>query len=218
MGEEITKKDVIKLIEVRKEDTLLTHLKCFILNKTLAMGEVGNRKIKIWNPNLWNRLFYPIFEFEFNTENHLIKISNRLNPASKIFIFLIAFLSFFTFMIPIYSNFHLPQGLYYIIFISSFLLLIFYVFYKKYKFEKKNQLEHIYEILDIETEKENPENEWTLGKIITRLLLYPFSISIISLAILFMIPNGNYSVAFGCIAIFGTYLFIDLKTLLKKNK
>src|SRR5690606_24371501 len=90
MEDIITKKDVIKLIEVVKEDSFFNHLKYFLIKKKIPMGEIGNRKIKVWNPNIWNVGFYPIFEFEFNAQDQLIKIRDHLNPASKFFIVILS--------------------------------------------------------------------------------------------------------------------------------
>lgn len=55
MSIEITKNEVIKLIEVEKSDTLITHLKCFLLKKTMAMGAIYHRKISVWRPNNWKK-------------------------------------------------------------------------------------------------------------------------------------------------------------------
>lgn len=218
MSIEVTKNDVVKLIEVEKSDTLITHLKCFLLKKTMAMGAINHRKISVWRPNKWNKAFYPIFDFEFNSQNHLIKINDRLNPASKIYFSIITLFFISIYLLPIKSNFELFGSILYALFVLFFTSLILYVFYRNYIFEKKNQLEEIFEILDIETEKKAHKNEWSFVKIITRLLLYPFSIAVILLSIFYIIPNGNYGLAFGCITIFGTYLFIDLKILIKNNK
>jgi hypothetical protein len=218
MALEVTKEDVEKLIEVEKTDTFLTHLKCFVLNKSIAMGTIEQRKISVWRPTIWNRAFYPVFDFEFNTQGHLIKINDRINPASKIYFLVIAIFFLSTFIMPVLYNFEFLGSVLYVLFVFSFTSLIFYVFYRNYLFEKKNQLEEIFEILDIETEKKVPKNEWSPGKTITRLLLYTFSIAVITLSILYIIPSGNYGLALGCITVFGTYLYIDLKILIKNKK
>jgi len=218
MGAEVTKNDVLKLIEIKKTDTLFTHLSCFIFEKSIAMGEIGAQKIKIWRPNYWNRAYYPIFEFEFNSENHLIKISDRINPASKIYFSILAVFFFSVFISPIYPDFYFPKTLYYVLFVFSFLMLIFYVFYKFYHFEKNNQLEQIFEILDIEIEKKMQSGEWSFKSVLTRVLLYPFSIGMLLLSVLYMIPNGYIFQAIGCFIFFGSYLFVDLKILFSKKK
>lgn len=219
MEDIVTKKDVIKLIEVEKQDTFFNHLKYFLIKETIPMGEIGNRKIKVWNPNIWNVGFYPIFEFDFNAQGQLIKISDRLNPASKFFIAVLIIVLISTIGIQIIRTFSFPGSLFFILFIFVFLSIIFFVFYRYYLFEKKAQYEQIFEILDIEYQNEISEKEWSIKNTITRILLYPFSIGILLLAILYMIPNENYVLAIGSFIFFGSYLYIDLKILFKrKNK
>ena len=86
---EVTKKDVEKLIELRKENTFLNHLWNVFSRDFRAKGEIGPNEIKMWRQHLWNMTFYPIFIFEFNANNHLINITDKLNPIGKAFIAII---------------------------------------------------------------------------------------------------------------------------------
>lgn len=83
---EVTKSDVEKLIEGRKENTFLNHLLAVITKKYQPMGEVRKKEIFVWRPNYWGSLFYPVFKFEFDNNSHLVKISDRISSAG-IFVF-----------------------------------------------------------------------------------------------------------------------------------
>jgi len=48
---EVTKKDVEKLIEVRKENTFLNHLWNVFSRDMRAKGEVKRNEIKVWSQN-----------------------------------------------------------------------------------------------------------------------------------------------------------------------
>ena len=91
---EITKKDIEQLIELKREDTFFNHLKTIYSFDFRPTGEIGRNEIKLWRQNSWNRTFYPIFRFELNANNHLINITDKLNPIGKTFIliFLLGFL------------------------------------------------------------------------------------------------------------------------------
>lgn len=82
--------------------------------------------------------------------------------------------------------------------------------------EKKIQLEQIYEILDIETD-EKTKKEWSWSKTLTRLIMYPLSIFLIVINILFIIPKGQFILAIVSLGLVGVYLHADLKILLRKK-
>ena len=81
---EVTKKDVEKLIELRKENTFLNHFWNVFSRDFRLKGEIGRNEIKVWKQNMWNATFYPIFTFEFNANNHLkiTFVSTKLQTAS----------------------------------------------------------------------------------------------------------------------------------------
>ena len=54
---EITKKDVEKLIEMRKKDTILNHLWNIFSPDMRAKGEINRNEIKVWSQNIWNLNF-----------------------------------------------------------------------------------------------------------------------------------------------------------------
>ncbi len=160
---------------------------------------------------------YPIFIFKFDSRNHLINITSKLNPVGKLFNGLIA-LSFIFFVFPRNtSDFEILENWKILCLIILIVLLATYFAYKVYSFEKRNQLEQIYEILDIEIEESNNNKERTITKVMTRVLLYPFCLGLIILAVFHLFPTGEIILAIGSLAISGTYLFSDIKILLERK-
>jgi len=214
---EITKKDIEKLIELRKENTFLNHLLNVFSRDFQPKGEIGRNEIKVWRQNLWNMTFYPVFTFEFNANNHLTNIKDKLNPIGKTFIGIIL-LGFLYLIFPKnLSDFDFIANWPIAAFIAVFAVLIVMVARMVYRFEKQNQLEQIFELLDIEIEEKKPEKEWTLKKIITRILMYPFCIGLILFAVLYLFPKGKIILAIGSLVISGMYLYADLKILIGKK-
>jgi hypothetical protein len=214
---EVTKKDVEKLIEVRKENSFFNHFWNVLAYDFRAKGEIGRNEIKVWRQNMWNMTFYPIFTFEFNANSHLTNIKDEINPIGKtvIGIMLIGFL--YLIFPKNLSDFDLIDHLPFAIFIIIFASLIVLVTRMVYRFEKQNQLEQIFEILDIEVEEKKPEKEWTFKRIITRLLLYPFCIGLLLFAIFYLFPNGKVFMGIGSLVFAGMYLYSDIKILIGKK-
>lgn len=216
----ITRKDVEKLIELEKENTFFNHLWNIFSRDFKPKGEINQKEIKIWKQNIWNMTFYPIFTFEFDSDNHLTNITNKLNPVGKTFIGI--FISGFLYLIfpenP--TEFNLIENWRIIVVISVFVFLVIWVARKIYKFEKNNQLNQIFEILDIEIEEKTPEKEWSLKNILIRLFTYSFSIFIIAISLWSLYENGVKSIImtlFG-IGICGMYLYSDVKIIMKNKK
>ena len=212
---QITKSDIKKLIKNTKTDSIWNHFLCVIKRDFSYNGYIQKNKIKVWKQGIWIGAFYPIFTFELNSQNHLINISDKLNPIGKLLflIFPIGFSSLF--ISTIVGDFEIKKFL-----LLTIILLIFIVFYtiitmRIYKFEKKEQLKEIYEVLEIETEDEKIENEWSKRKILIRLFAYPFCLSLIILNIFLIIPEGKIFLAIGSLSIVITYLYADLKMIFK---
>ncbi len=213
---EITKKDVEDLIELRKEDTFLNHLWNVFSRDLRPTGEIGFNTIKVWKQNIWNATFYPIFSFEFNVNSHLIKITDKLNPIGKtiIGIFIIGFLYY---VIPKNLTEFNFIGNWLLIAIISVIALVFILVARMiYRFEKQNQLDEIFELLDMDVDQKIPEKEWSSKNILIRLFTYPFCLFLIGLNIFLIIPDGGYLLAIGIFGFVGFYLIADLKMILKK--
>ena len=217
---EVTKKDVEKLIELRKENTFLNHLWNIFSRDMTAKGEVSRNEIKVWRQNMWNLTFYPIFTFEFNANNHLINISTKLNPVGKMIIgFIIIGLIWLIFPENL-SEFDIFEKWQMATFLVVFSYLIVWVARKVYRFEKQNQLEQIFEILDIEVEEKEPEREWSLKNVLIRLFTYPFSLFIVFISIWLLFENGIRNILQSVIGIVvcGTYLYADIKMIMRAKK
>lgn len=217
---EVTKKDVEKLIELRKESTFLNHLWNVFSRDLRAKGEIKRNEIKVWNQNMWNMTFYPIFTFEFNANNHLINITDKINPIGKTIIG-IASLWFLYLIFPNNpTEFNPIDSWQWTLIVAVFVFLVIWVARKIYRMERKNQLEQIYEILDIEVEKKAPENEWSLKNILIRMFTYPFAIFVITICVWSLFANGIKSIfltLFG-IGICGMYLYSDIKMIMNNKK
>jgi len=215
---EVTKNDVEKLIELRKENTFLNHLSNVFSQDFRPKGEIGQSEIKVWRQNMWNATFYPIFTFEFNTNNHLINITAKLNPIGKMLIGIFTLIFLYLILPKNLYDFELKENWLIIAIIIVFVSIIILVARMLYNFEKKNQLEQILEILDVEVEEKKPEKEWSLKNILIRLFTYPFCLFLIGLNIFLIIPNRQYILALGTFGFVGFYLFADIKMILKNKK
>jgi hypothetical protein len=214
---EITKKEVEQLIELEEESTLLNHFLNVFSRDFRAKGEIKSDRIKLWRQGFWNMTVYPIFILEFNEENHLINITDRLNPIGKIFNVIIFLpLTFFIINHLINDSGFTTNW----IFISLLLIFIIgLVLFARmvYNFEKQNQLDKIFELLEIEVDERKIEREWSIKKVITRIFLYPICIGLILLAIFLFFPNDEIILGIGSLSIAGMYLFADIKILLGKK-
>lgn len=121
----ITKKDIEKLIELEKRNTFLNHLWNVFSKDFKSKGEIGQKEVKVWKQNIWNGIFYPVFTFEFDDNNHLINITDKLNPIGKTFIRI--FITGFLYLVFLknFSKFKLIENwrLNIIIFVFIFLMV-----------------------------------------------------------------------------------------------
>ena len=215
---EVTKNDVQKLIEIRKEDTFLNHLWTVFSRDMRPNGEINRNEIKVWRQDLWNSSFYPIFTFEFDANNNLTNITDQLNPIGKTFIGLILIGLILLIFPKNLSEFELIDKLHWVLFFTVFGFLIVWVARKSYRLGKQNQLEQIFEILDIEVEEKKNEKEWSLKNILIRMFTYPFCAFLIRLNITTIIPNGNYILSIITLFFIVPYFYTDLKLIFKKQK
>ncbi|MGZ0017503.1 hypothetical protein [Yeosuana sp. AK3] len=214
---EITKKEVEKLIELKEENTFINHLWTVISRDFRVKGEISSNKIKLWKQGFWSMTIYPIFTFEFNTEKHLINITDKQNPIGKIFSIIILLPLAILVFAQIINDFDFVANWKFIALFGIIISLLILFTRKIYNYEKQNQLELIYELLDIEAEEKTIEKEWSYKKIITRIFMYPFCIGLILLAIFLLFPSGDVILGIGSLGIAGTYLFTDIKILIGKK-
>ena len=214
---EVTKSDIKKLVEVEKADTFFNHLLAVFTRDYRAKGEIKPSEIIVWSQSYWTGVTYPVFTFKLDSKNNLIDITDRLNPVGRIF-----YLGFIGFLIFLFT----PQDLKNVawtdfwplaVTVILFLAIVILVTSRFYLFEKKQQLNEIFEILDIEVEIEKVEKEWTLKNTLIRLFTYPFCAFLIWLSIFVVIPAGNYGLAIGTAIFVIPYLYIDLKLIMRKK-
>jgi|GEM_PF-894432 len=232
---EVTKSDIQKLVKVKNTDSFWNHLVCSFKKDYKIYGEIQKNKIKIWEISSFTGVFYPVYTFEFNSENELVKTKDQLNSFARFLHFLFPILMFFPLLSTAIMDFQIKK---FLACISIFLILTFacYLMSRKiYLYNKKDQLTDFYQllnaksnskqsskqhnsrVLDLETE-EKPENEWSTSKIFTRLFTYPFCLALILVTIFGMIPDGKFVLAIPLMAIVGVYLYSDLKMIFNKNK
>ncbi len=212
---EVTKNDIEQLIELRKKDNFFNHLLTVLFRDYNSNGDIRQHEIRIWRQHLWNALFYPVFTFELNKNNHLVKISARLNPVGRFFLvtgligFTLAILPADILDFDLRSDLGLPVVL--IFFISTALLILRLI----YRFERRKQLELFVELLDIKTELMEPESEWSLKNILVRLITYPLCLFFIWINIILFIPDGEYIFVLGSLLPVAMYLIADLLLIFK---
>jgi hypothetical protein len=213
---EINRKDIEKIIELETENKFLNHLWNIFIRDYRPKGKIENQEIIIWRQSIWNAVFYPIFTFELNSKNYLIKISEKLNPVGKAILgIVISCFIYFVIIKNIVDNNFINNWIL-ILFICVFASIVSLTVRMIYKSEKRNQLNELYEILDIEVTGEKTENESSLKKTLARLLIYPFCLFLIGLSIFILIPGKNYLFSVIIFFLVGFYLFTDLKILLRK--
>ena len=217
---EIKKKEVEKLIELRKTNTFLNHFWNVFSRDMKAKGEINHNEIIVWRQNMWIMSFYPIFTFEFNAENNLIKITDKLNPIGKTLIGCTSLWFLYIIFPKNISKFSVIDNWQLITIIALFVFLFIWLSRKIYKMERNNQLEEIYEILDIEVGEKMPEKEWSIKNTLIRLFTYPFSIFVITISFWSLFENGiknTFLTLFG-IGICGMYLYSDVRMIIQNKK
>lgn len=212
----ITKEDVRALIEVERENTLLQHLRGIIFKSYFPMGTITSDKIEIWQPHSF-LTFYPVYTFQFNSENKIQDFTYRLNPASKGIAYLPLIFLFGVSCFLIISNDFSFLNMIMVLSGGIIYTLLYLILRASYKFETKKQLRQIFEVLKVEVAEEPPEKEWTFSKIMTRLFLYPFCIGLFSLGIYLLISGNQYILMIPCLMIPVFYFYVDLKILFKKK-
>lgn len=214
---QLSKSDILKLVKVRKENTFWNH---FLYNSKTdykIYGKVEKNNIKIWQKTTFAGAFYPVYSFDFNSEQELIKITDKLNPFAQVLRLLFPCIYFFPLISTSLTNFEFKRFLGASIVFLILTLICYLVSNKIYLFEKKEQLNDFYKTLGIKTE-EVPEREWSKNKILTRLFTYPFCFALLLVNIFLIIPEGKFLLSIPIFGIVGVYLYSDLKMIFKDKK
>ena len=212
---ELTRIHIQKLVKVKKADTFWNHFVYSLATNYRVNGEVKKNIIKIWQKRTFRGIFYPVFTFEFDNENQLIKITDKLNPYGKAIQLIFPFIFFLPLIYTGLSHFETKQ-----FFICGIILLVLFLAIsllnsKLYQYEKKEQLKEFRKVLNIKEEEKAPEKEWSIKMILTRLFIYPFCFALILLNIFLIIPQGSFFIAIPTLVIVGIYLYSDLKMIFK---
>lgn len=214
---QINKSDILKLVKIRKVDTFWNHFIYAFTTNYRSNGEIKKNIIKIWQKRTMRGIFYPVFTFEFDNQNQLIKITDKLNPYGKIIQLIFPFIFFLPLIYTGIIHFELKQ----FIIVGTTIIILFLAILllnnKLYQYEKKELLAEFRKTLNIK-EENLPEKEWSTKMILTRLFIYPFCFALILLNIFLLIPEGKFFIAIPMLSIIGVYLYSDLKMIFKTEK
>jgi hypothetical protein len=214
---QITKSDISRLVKIQKADTFWNH---FVYSMTFyykTTGEVKNNSIKIWQKRNTRGIFYPVFTFEFDNQNRLIKITDKLNSYGKATQLIFPFIFFLPLIYTSIIHFELKQFIIGGTIILFLFLALSLLNRKLYQYEKKEILKEFRKTLNIREEKTS-EKEWSRKMILTRLFIYPVCFALIVLNILLLIPEGEFFIAIPTLCIIGIYLYSDLTMIFKTEK
>ena len=224
-------KDIEKLIIQHKKSNLKNHWNdSFFYNTTKYSGELKPNEILLWRSTHFLRGAYPIFHISFDQNDKLNGIRKEKNPYHKFLNkssigFFSAILIFMFITTELKFAILMTCGMA----LVGFLLNIVLNKSRNYEIEQitdelKQTIKNIErnknpELINepiTKTETE-PTKEWTFGKILTRLIIYPFCGLIVYFSITGIIPSGK-----GLLGIFGIvigigYPIVDLILALRSR-
>ena len=220
----INKNDIEKLIVQHKKSNLKSHWSdAFFYNTAKYSGEVKPNEILLWRSAHFLRGAYPIFHLFFDQRGNLKGIRKEKNPFHKLLNKVsIGFYALIIIMFSVTAGFRFAIIAACGILLIGFLLNL--VLQKSRKYEIKQITDELKQTIENIERNQNPEllkkpiakqetepiNEWTLGKVLTRLILYPFCGLIVYFSITGLIPEGkSFLGLFGVIIGFG-YPIVDL--------
>ncbi|MFB3389015.1 hypothetical protein [Flavobacterium sp. LAR06] len=214
----MTRLDIQKLIKVKKADTFWNHFVYAFATNYKVNGEVKKNIIKIWQKRTLRGIYYPVFTFEFDNQNQLVKITDKLNSYGKVIQSIFPFVFFLPLIYTGLTDFELKR-----FFICGVIILVLFLAIsllnnKIYQYEKKEHLEEFRKTLNIKEEEKAPEKEWSMKMILTRLFIYPICFAFILLTIFLIIPEGGFFISIPILGIVGAYLYSDLKLIFKHKK
>lgn len=210
---QILKDDVLRLIEKQMDNSFWNHLKYQLFGDFETCGNVDGNKIRLWKKDIVYSGNYSIFIFEFDKNNHLATISTENNPIRHKFItvIFIIFLGALLFL----NGFDFRDMVHWLV--TGFILLIFFLLRLILNYGtntcKEEQLNAIYEILEIEKDEEK-EREWSVGNIFIRAIMYPLCALLMAICIMLLLSEV-YLQPIVVFLIVGAYLWSDI-TLIRE--
>ena len=228
----VEKKDVEKLIVQNKKSNLKNHWNdSFHYNTTKYSGEIKQNEILVWSSSHFLRAAYPIFHLTFDQNGKLKGIKTEKNPYHKLlnkssigFFILVA--------LGLILSTEIKTAIIGIVGISVVGILLHLVMSKSKKFETKILTDELKESIENIERLNNPEltnkpkseikkeivKEWTITKILTRLIVYPFCLLILWISIKVFLPEGKLVHGIFGIGIGLGYPIVDILLIIGKKK
>ncbi|MGY3795178.1 hypothetical protein [uncultured Aquimarina sp.] len=235
----VEKKDIEKLIVQNKKSNLKAHWNdSFFYNTTKYSGEIKPNELLIWRSSNFLRSVYPIFHLTFDQNGKLNGIKTEKNPYHKL-LNKITIGVLTVFVSGLFLSTDLKTAIIGTIGIILIITLLSLVLGKSKKYETKlitDELKEAIENIELLNNSEiinRPKSklkkekvkEWTVRKVLTRLLLYPFCFFALYLFVQMILnpdPNHIRQRPYGIVGVIfiGVYLITDiiiiLKNLIKK--
>lgn len=227
------KERIDEFAKLEMESSYINHFLCnFNKEDKVKVHKLGST-YKIWKSDKWSRFLYSVFTMRFNVEGSIVEITEDINPIGKIIKYL--FLGFvgliFAYFIRDYILY--PYDEY---FLGDFMLLgviglFLFAVYKGVAFgrrtEKNMMQDQIKIAIGLETQesiqlKIDAQSEWTGGKILTRIIMYPLCLFLIFVSVYMLFFEGASTVkgvssATGAAIMCLGYLIRDISIILKKR-
>lgn len=228
------KERIDEFVDLEMESSYVNHFICNFNKEDKVKVHKLRNTYKIWKSDRWSRFIYSVFTIRFNTEGYIVEILEDINPVGKIIKFIFLGLvglffanAFYDYILYSYNEYFLGD-----LMLLGVVSLFFFAIYKLLAFarrtEKNMMRDQIKIKIGLETEKslqakKDAESEWTGGKILTRLIMYPLSLFLIfvSVYVLFFERSSSAkgvlsgtAIAIMCLG----YLVRDIMIILKKRK
>ena len=222
-------------IQLEKKASFLNHfLSNFrFLDKVIAEKK-GDYYI-LWKSDRWSQFMYSIFHIDFNQDGAIVKIHEEMNLVGKWIKYLYFGLILLFVGYIVYDEIQYPRDEYFFgdFMVFAVLLLLFYAIYKAVGYGrriwKQKMAARLKIVIGLETEaslqeKEDAKSEWTGGKIVTRIIVYPLCLFLMFVGVYLLVfdnaatsPKGIVS-GISILLLCGGYLVLDIKAILKKRK
>jgi hypothetical protein len=222
----VQKEDIESRLDKRRKDTFWGHFLTFFSFEEI-FADVEKDRISVWRKRIKGGVLYPVFIFEFNSDDELIRVREKLNDLGRLNYFLIPLTFSFSFWNFLFDDFDIDKLIFTIGAMIAFTVLWFFVSRLFYRFEKSEAKEYYFELFEIEEDSEEREfeKEWSFKNTVFRVFIYLFCLLIISIGIgvIFGTIRGEVSLdgLLGGVLGLGialVYIGSDLKILFGRRK
>jgi hypothetical protein len=201
----------------------------------LIVAEKRGRLYILWKSDRWSQLMFSVFYITFNQEGMITKIHEEINLVGKwikylYFAFVLLLVGYHTYDEIIY-----PRREYFMedFILYAVILIFFYAIYKAVEYGrrvwKQKMTDQLKIVIGLETkaslqEKEDAKSEWTGGKIVTRMIMYPLCLFLIFVGVyMLFFDNASRSLkvilsGLTILLLCGGYFVLDIKAIMKKRK